>query len=72
MSAWAVPGYAEERQLGKGASGRVVAAVSEATGKRVAIKYLTPGLFSDPASWPVPRRGGAAAVARRPAGRAAL
>ena len=33
---WAVPGYIEERQLGKGASGRVVAAVDEATGRRVA------------------------------------
>ena len=49
MSAWMVPGYAEERQLGRGASGRVVAAVSEATGRRVAIKYLSPGLFRDPA-----------------------
>jgi hypothetical protein len=46
---WAVPGYIEERQLGKGASGRVVAAVSEATGKRVAIKYLSSALAGDPA-----------------------
>jgi len=46
---WAVPGYLEERQLGKGASGRVVAAVAEATGKRVAIKYLSPALVGNPA-----------------------
>src|ERR1700722_9914706 len=46
---WAVPGYIEERQLGKGASGRVVAAVAEATGKRVAIKYLSSALVGDPA-----------------------
>jgi eukaryotic-like serine/threonine-protein kinase len=44
---WTVPGYTEERQLGKGASGRVVAAVSEATGQRVAIKYLSPALVGD-------------------------
>ena len=49
MSAWTVHGYAEKRQLGQGASGRVVAAVSEATGQRVAIKYLSPALFRDPA-----------------------
>jgi serine/threonine-protein kinase len=46
---WAVPGYIEERQLGKGASGRVVAAVHEATGRRVAIKYLSPALVGNPA-----------------------
>ena len=49
MSAWTVPGYAEERELGRGASGRVMAAVNEATGQRVAIKYLSPTLFNDPA-----------------------
>src|SRR3984957_11492403 len=46
---WVAPGYLEERQLGKGASGRVVAAVAEATGKRVAIKYLSPALVGNPA-----------------------
>jgi hypothetical protein len=46
---WAVPGYIEERQLGKGASGRVVAAVNQATGQRVAIKYLSSALVGDPA-----------------------
>jgi eukaryotic-like serine/threonine-protein kinase len=45
---WSVPGYVEERQLGAGASGRVVAAVSEATGQRVAIKYLSPALVRNP------------------------
>ena len=45
---WTVPGYAEQRQLGTGASGRVVEAVSEATGQRVAIKYLSPALVNDP------------------------
>ena len=45
---WTVPGYVEERQLGAGASGRVVAAVSELTGQRVAIKYLSPALLRDP------------------------
>jgi serine/threonine-protein kinase len=46
---WSVPGYVEERLLGQGASGRVVAAVSTATGQRVAIKYLSPALVRDPA-----------------------
>jgi serine/threonine-protein kinase len=45
---WTVPGYLEERQVGQGASGRVVAAVSEVTGQRVAIKYLSPALVRDP------------------------
>jgi serine/threonine-protein kinase len=46
---WAVPGYTEERELGKGASGKVVQAVNDTTGQRVAIKYLSPGLVRDPA-----------------------
>lgn len=45
---WTVPGYVEERLLGQGASGRVVAAASELTGQRVAIKYLSPALVRDP------------------------
>ncbi|HTU77000.1 MAG TPA: protein kinase [Trebonia sp.] len=49
MSAWTVPGYVEERQLGRGASGRVVAAVHESSGHAVAIKYLASRLFRDPA-----------------------
>jgi eukaryotic-like serine/threonine-protein kinase len=45
---WAVPGYTEARELGRGASGRVVEAVNDATGRRVAIKYLSPTLVHDP------------------------
>ena len=37
---WAVPGYTEDRLLGQGVSGSVVAAVNDATGQRVAIKYF--------------------------------
>ena len=48
VSSWVVPGYAEERQLGSGASGRVVAAVHVSSETRVAIKYLSPGLLGDP------------------------
>jgi serine/threonine protein kinase len=47
MSAWAVPGYTEEHELGRGASGRVVSAIHDASGQRVAIKYLAPRLFRD-------------------------
>jgi tRNA A-37 threonylcarbamoyl transferase component Bud32 len=49
MSAWVVPGYIEQRQLGQGASGRVVAAIHEESGHPVAIKYLSPRMFRDPA-----------------------
>jgi serine/threonine protein kinase len=49
MVSWSVPGYVEERQLGKGATGRVVAAVHAATGQRVAIKYLSDGLMRNQA-----------------------
>jgi serine/threonine-protein kinase len=45
---WAVPGYTEERLLGHGVSGRVVAAANEATGRRVAIKYFNASLLRDP------------------------
>jgi serine/threonine protein kinase len=48
MSAWAVPGYTEERELGHGASARVVAATRDDTGQQVAIKYLAPRLLRDP------------------------
>ena len=41
---WAVPGYVEQRELGHGASGRVVEAVQEATALHVAIRYLSPDL----------------------------
>jgi hypothetical protein len=46
-AAWAVPGYTEERLLGHGVSGRVVAAVNDATGQRVAIKYFHENLVRD-------------------------
>jgi serine/threonine-protein kinase len=45
---WVVPGYAEERELGAGASGRVVAAVHVMSGTRVAVKYLSPRLPAAP------------------------
>ena len=48
MSPWAVPGYTEERELGHGASARVVAATRDDTGQQVAIKYLAPRLARDP------------------------
>jgi eukaryotic-like serine/threonine-protein kinase len=48
MSSWVVPGFAEERGLGVGGSGRVVAAVHVASGTRVAIKYLSPRLLAAP------------------------
>jgi eukaryotic-like serine/threonine-protein kinase len=44
---WTVPGYTEERLLGHGVSGRVVAAVNDADGQRVAIKYLHENLVRD-------------------------
>lgn len=48
-NAWTVPGYAQVRDLGSGASGRVVLAVHEATGTPVAVKYLGDRLREDPA-----------------------
>ena len=48
MDSWVVPGFAQERELGAGASGRVVAAVHVASGTRVAIKYLSPRLLAAP------------------------
>ncbi|MFD7629219.1 serine/threonine-protein kinase [Streptomyces sp. NPDC059851] len=49
MKAWGVPGYTETRELGSGASGRVVLAVHDGTGTPVAVKYLSDRLRSDPA-----------------------
>jgi eukaryotic-like serine/threonine-protein kinase len=46
---WTLPGYTDERELGRGDSGRVVAAVEKGTGRRVAIKYLSPALVGDDA-----------------------
>ena len=46
---WAVPGYTEQRLLGHGVSGRVVAAAAadDAADQRVAIKYLNKNLVRD-------------------------
>jgi serine/threonine-protein kinase len=47
MSQWQVPGYAEEAELGRGGGGRVIAAVEDSSGQRVAIKYLADRLADD-------------------------
>ncbi|MFI6298900.1 serine/threonine-protein kinase [Nonomuraea sp. NPDC050790] len=47
---WSAPGYTEIRQLGTGGSGRVVLAVHDDTGVKVAIKYLADRLRQDPAA----------------------
>lgn len=47
MAAWVVSGYTESRELGSGASGRVVLAVHEATGTPVAVKYLSDRFRND-------------------------
>ncbi|MFI0423775.1 protein kinase [Spongiactinospora sp. 9N601] len=44
-----VSGYEEVRQLGSGGAGRVVLATYTATGAYVAIRYLRPLLWADPA-----------------------
>ena len=44
---WQVPGYTDVRELGSGASGRVVLARHDADDTHVAIKYLNPRLLSD-------------------------
>jgi serine/threonine-protein kinase len=46
MPEWTVPGYRHERELGAGATGRVILARHEATGTPVAIKYLVRSLHS--------------------------
>jgi serine/threonine-protein kinase len=48
MSAWAVPGYTEIRELGKGGAGRVMLASHDATGTLVAIKYVAEELAGEP------------------------
>ncbi|MDI1460106.1 serine/threonine-protein kinase [Catellatospora sp. KI3] len=47
MPMWTVPGYTEVRELGRGASGLVVLAQHDATGVKVAIKYLAEHLRGD-------------------------
>ncbi len=49
MSSWSLPGYTEVRELGSGATGRVVEATHESSGRTVAIKYLSEALFADAA-----------------------
>ncbi|MHA6760864.1 serine/threonine-protein kinase [Streptacidiphilus sp. PAMC 29251] len=44
---WVVPGYRHTRELGSGASGRVVLALHDETGMAVAIKYLGEELRAD-------------------------
>lgn len=46
---WSVPGYSEIRELGSGASGRVVLAVHDGTGTAVAVKYLNDRMLENPA-----------------------
>lgn len=45
---WSAPGYTDIRQLGAGATGRVVLAVHDETGVKVAIKYLAERWRHDP------------------------
>ncbi|WP_327308248.1 serine/threonine-protein kinase [Streptomyces sp. NBC_01298] len=45
---WSVPGYSEVRELGSGASGRVVLAVHGGTGTAVAVKYLNDRMLENP------------------------
>jgi serine/threonine protein kinase len=44
---WTVPGYTYSRELGSGASGRVVLATHDETGSPVAIKYLSDKMRTD-------------------------
>jgi len=47
LAHWTVPGYTETRAIGAGGTGRVVEAVHDGSGTRVAIKYLSSRLCSD-------------------------
>ncbi|OLT11831.1 hypothetical protein BJF79_23295 [Actinomadura sp. CNU-125] len=47
VDGWTVPGFTHERELGGGASGKVVPAVDDTTGTRVAIRYLDRRLVDD-------------------------
>jgi len=49
VDGWTVPGFTHERELGGGASGRVLLAVDDPTGTKVAIKYLDGALAADEA-----------------------
>jgi eukaryotic-like serine/threonine-protein kinase len=48
VAGWSVPGYTALKALGSGGSGDVVLARHNASGTLVAIKYMRPGLLSDP------------------------
>jgi eukaryotic-like serine/threonine-protein kinase len=47
MTGWAVPGYTELKELGKGGAGRVVLARHDLTGVNVAIKYVAEDLLRE-------------------------
>ncbi|REE98012.1 serine/threonine-protein kinase [Thermomonospora umbrina] len=47
VDGWTVPGFTPVRELGRGASGRVMLAVDDVTQTRVAIKYLDDRLRAD-------------------------
>ncbi|MCO6009500.1 serine/threonine protein kinase [Actinoallomurus purpureus] len=47
MGDWALPGYTEVRELGKGGFGRVVLARHDESGTHVAVKYLTTDILAD-------------------------
>ena len=48
VARWSVPGYTEVKKLGSGGFGDVVLARHDASGTRVAIKYLKAELLADP------------------------
>ncbi|MBO4207193.1 serine/threonine-protein kinase, partial [Micromonospora echinofusca] len=48
VNGWQVSGYTHLRELGSGASGRVVLATHDATGTPTAIKYLVGDISADP------------------------
>jgi serine/threonine protein kinase len=48
VTEWTVPGYTPLRPLGEGGFGAVVLARHDATGTRVAVKYLRAALLDDP------------------------
>ncbi|RFS83348.1 serine/threonine protein kinase [Actinomadura spongiicola] len=47
VNGWTVPGFTHGRELGDGATGRVVLAVDDLTSTKVAIKYLDGALCAD-------------------------
>ncbi|TDC82620.1 serine/threonine-protein kinase [Actinomadura sp. 7K507] len=49
VDGWTVPGFTHDRELGNGASGRVMLATDDMTSTKVAIKYLDAGLAADEA-----------------------